>query len=892
MRNYFSRHKKLVLAIATALMLSIPAVAVFNERDLGQTLGVLRYELKQEYQTLSNTEERMQRTDRAQHRKMIEMIKKCNELSLMLYSQSQDFTFDMTYALKTVTKEYETFNKQKMPYDDIIQRLDIEIERYSRLAESLRRLPPHLADIENLPDSLKYHNDSLQLTMPLRSAMHEIRNFETTSHAASAVMNDSEEHRDRSFARRDSSRRSSFILDEQGQADRDSCLFYATTILKMYQSNKDEIVVDNEQYSNANARLKESYDYAQDRYHIIQKKIFIQGQDNYFKVLSGLKSFVTRAFMDAKIKYSSTLDIDQDKAIVNSEWKGPKVLGFLGAMIGWLIVASILSVIVVRIVKKNSPKLQTEEFRRHIPCLTWLCGAIIFAITMMVLTKTIHHSYFALAASHLLIFAWLLAAILFSLLIRLDGNQIRSGMSLYFPIVLMGLIVITFRIIFIPNRLVNLVLPPVMVVFVIWQLRECIRHRKIVEDSDTLMGWIICLVMFVTAIIAWMGYVLLAIEVLIWWLFQVSAIESIVAIDVLLDRYYVKKLKSKLPANHKPGEDMEITWFFDLVKRCFVPVIAIISVPVCIWLAADVFDLSALCKEFYSKSFFNLTSSNGSEILKISVSNVVIIAVMFFIFRYFNYLVRTIYHDYRIKKETKRNGGAYIHSNEINFTLANNIISIIIWGIYIISLILILKIPTGAVSIVGAGLATGLGLAMKDVLNNFIYGIQLMSGRLRVGDWLECDGIRGKVTAISYQSTQIETLEGALISYLNTSLFDKNFKNLTRNNAYEYVKIVVGVSYGTDVDKVREVLLEAMKSVQTKDRFGRSIVDMKRGVSVALDEFSESSIDIAVKQYVLVAERAGYIAKSKEVIYKALNDNNISIPFPQRDVNLKVIKED
>ena len=292
------------------------------------------------------------------------------------------------------------------------------------------------------------------------------------------------------------------------------------------------------------------------------------------------------------------------------------------------------------------------------------------------------------------------------------------------------------------------------------------------------------------------------------------------------------------------------------------------------------------------KSIVDLKSAAGQEILKLSLYNLTVIAVLFFIFKYFAYFFRSTYYDYKIGKETRRNGGRHIHTNEINFTLSNNVIGFAVWGIYIVTIFLILKIPTGALSIVFAGLATGLGLAMKDILNNFIYGIQLMSGRLRVGDWLECDGIRGKVTAISYQSTQIETLEGALISYLNTSLFDKNFKNLTRNNAYEYVKIVVGVSYGTDVDKVREVLLEAMKSVQTKDRFGRSIVDMKRGVSVALDEFSESSIDIAVKQYVLVAERAGYIAKSKEVIYKALNDNNISIPFPQRDVNLKVIKED
>ena len=193
----------------------------------------------------------------------------------------------------------------------------------------------------------------------------------------------------------------------------------------------------------------------------------------------------------------------------------------------------------------------------------------------------------------------------------------------------------------------------------------------------------------------------------------------------------------------------------------------------------------------------------------------------------------------------------------------------------------------GALSLVAAGLATGLGLAMKDILNNFIYGIQLMSGRLRVGDYIECDGIRGKVTSISYQTTQIQTVEDTLIAFTNTTLFNKNFKNLTRTNAYEYIKVAVGVSYGTDVDKVRDLLLEASKKLMTKDKYGRNVVDLSRGISVAFDGFGESSVDIALKQYVLVEERYNFIAKAKELIYNTLNENGIEIPFPQRDVHIK-----
>ena len=146
--------------------------------------------------------------------------------------------------------------------------------------------------------------------------------------------------------------------------------------------------------------------------------------------------------------------------------------------------------------------------------------------------------------------------------------------------------------------------------------------------------------------------------------------------------------------------------------------------------------------------------------------------------------------------------------------------------------------------------------------------------------------MRGRVTAISYQSTQVETVEGTTISFLNASLFAKNFVNLTKSNSYEFLKIPVGVAYGTDVERVREVLEDALQVLRTKDAYGREIVEPKKGIYVVFNDFGDSAVEIAVKQYVLVPERIGYIDRAKEVIYKALNENGIQIPFPQRDIHI------
>ena len=197
--------KRRILAGLAALLLALPVWAVFNEKDLSETLSVLRFELNREVTKLSTRRSNIESRDRTQHRKMVDIMKKCNELALMLYSQNQDYTFDITYALKEVTKEYESFNKDMAPFNEIVERLDVEIERYSRLVESLRRLPPELKVVDNLPDSLAYHNDSLRAVLPLTPHITDARRAVLDSLTASG-------------------QKHPFFLDEKGQADRDSCI--------------------------------------------------------------------------------------------------------------------------------------------------------------------------------------------------------------------------------------------------------------------------------------------------------------------------------------------------------------------------------------------------------------------------------------------------------------------------------------------------------------------------------------------------------------------------------------------------------------------------------------------------------------------------------------------
>ena len=167
-----------------------------------------------------------------------------------------------------------------------------------------------------------------------------------------------------------------------------------------------------------------------------------------------------------------------------------------------------------------------------------------------------------------------------------------------------------------------------------------------------------------------------------------------------------------------------------------------------------------------------------------------------------------------------------------------------------------------------------------------------MAGRIRVGDKISCDGVRGEVKRVSYQTTQVLDEDGSLIAFTNTDLFSKRFRNLNSGKNYELLKIPVGVRYGTDVETARKVILGALKPLMTVDKYGRQVVDPTYPIDIRFDGFGDSSVNLVVVLYTTVDTHYTFPARAKEAIYKAFNENGIEIPFPQRDVYVKSVPFD
>ncbi|MBP3774451.1 MAG: mechanosensitive ion channel family protein [Bacteroidaceae bacterium] len=829
------------------LFLCLHAHAVLNEKNLEQTLSVLRVELATTNNELKQNMAMLSATHNAQHQKMISTMQKSNQTALMLYSQKSSYTFNLTYACHEAAEQYREFTKNQVPYDQIVRRINLEINRYTQLIETLQKLPPSLI---KRPDTLA--RDSQQARpAPPPASVHP------------------------------------FMLSEKAQEDRTECVKFAMNILKQYQQIREDLNRDSEHYEHTQQRLQKVYEYAQRRYRDIQQNIFINGENNYLTTLKRLPYTLMQVRRDLNDKYGDKNFVYNH---VKSDWRGSIVLGLTIFVVFYFALSFLLSNLIVRILMRRWKRLQNEDMRLKMDCIITAASLCIFAIAIMFLRSYMHHNFFIMASQQLMSFAWLCTIILISLLVRLDGKQIRKALRLFMPIMILGFIVIIFRIIFIPNSLVSLIFPPLLIVFTLWQWLALRNNGRQVPASDRIYSIISLSLMVVATFMAWSGYVLMSVQVFIWWLILLMMILTITSLyDILQAReeiYLKRTLKLKdVPQQNwlrRKGDHIDKTWLYDMLSMMVLPVAIVLSFLGSIYMAAQVFDLTEICLRIFQTPFVDI-----ENVCRLSLAKIVLVASLYFVFNYVCYIVKSFYRMLRLRHISKKNKGVSVAANQANFTLFYNITAIVVWGSYFILALIILQVPKSGISIVTAGLATGIGFAMKDLLNNFFYGISLMTGRLRVGDWIECDGIRGKVDSITYQSTQIVTADGCVIAFLNSTLFSKNFKNLTRNHSYVMSKIVVGVAYGTDVGQVRKALVDSITKMMHKNKSGRDVMNPKKGVSVLLSDFGESSVDLAVIYWTLVEEKAVFDLKVKETIYETLNAHHIEIPFPQRDLHLR-----
>ena len=305
-----------------------------------------------------------------------------------------------------------------------------------------------------------------------------------------------------------------------------------------------------------------------------------------------------------------------------------------------------------------------------------------------------------------------------------------------------------------------------------------------------------------------------------FWTFLLALLHTITTLYYLMMRYYDDRVIRRKARYHEenprlPLDDkdafIEVTWLYDLLRMVVVPLMAIYSFPLSALLTSRAYQLSLTGADLMKRALVQ-----GDSMKSFTLSNILLVIGLFFVFRYLIYLAKGLFRVFKLRNMIEEKTDTLpLKESDVNLSLANTIFSLLGWALYLLVAFSILDLPKNALTYITTGLAAGVGFALKDLINNFFYGIQLMAGRIRIGDKISCDGVRGVVKRVSYQITQVEDEDGSLIAFTNTDLFTKKFRNLNSGRNYELVKIFVSIRYGTDFEKARQVILEALQPPET-----------------------------------------------------------------------------
>lgn len=181
--------------------------------------------------------------------------------------------------------------------------------------------------------------------------------------------------------------------------------------------------------------------------------------------------------------------------------------------------------------------------------------------------------------------------------------------------------------------------------------------------------------------------------------------------------------------------------------------------------------------------------------------------------------------------------------------------------------------------IIGA-LSVGIGFGLQNVVNNFISGLILLVERpIKKGDWVVVGEHQGTVKKINVRSTEVETFQRASVIIPNGDLISSSVVNWTHKNIVGRVEILVGVAYGSPVEKVREILFDCARKHPNVTPYPKT--------KVLFMNFGESSLDFELRVFIRdILEKAVVASDLRFAIYAALNEAGIEIPFPQRVVHL------
>lgn len=191
-------------------------------------------------------------------------------------------------------------------------------------------------------------------------------------------------------------------------------------------------------------------------------------------------------------------------------------------------------------------------------------------------------------------------------------------------------------------------------------------------------------------------------------------------------------------------------------------------------------------------------------------------------------------------------------------------------------------IELSALTVLFGALGVGVGFGLQTIASNFVSGIIILMERpIQVGDRIQLGELHGRVSRVKIRATEILTNDNIAVIVPNSEFISQRVINWSRGGNQIRIRVPVHVAYGSDLDQVREALLEAAGSLD--------VVLKDPKPEVRMTGFGDSALEFELLGWTreLLHRRGAYISRLNFAIHETLKGHGIEIPFPRRDVHLR-----
>ena len=187
-----------------------------------------------------------------------------------------------------------------------------------------------------------------------------------------------------------------------------------------------------------------------------------------------------------------------------------------------------------------------------------------------------------------------------------------------------------------------------------------------------------------------------------------------------------------------------------------------------------------------------------------------------------------------------------------------------------------------SLAIVAASVGVGVGFGLQNIINNFVSGIIILAERpISIGDRIDVAGVAGRVTKIQLRSTTVVTNDNITMIVPNADFISNTVTNWSHGDPKVRIRVPVGVAYGSDLKLLQRLLLEAAEEHPKALRDPSPVV--------LFTEFGDSSLnfELGVWTQEMTATPIHFTSQMNFIIEQKLRENDIEIPFPQRDLHVR-----